>query len=334
MIKKHILAVVLGFLVVGFTSSCDQQKDRSTKVRSIGNTSEILVVVENEHQWENSIGKVIRENLGREQYGLNQSEPVFNLAHINKTSLSDLLRKHRNILIVEIDKNSPQVKIESSVDLWSKPQQIFKITAPSSSAFVTAFKNNAELFDEKYSKTERDRILSVYRTSSNKKVSKSLKNEFGLKLTIPREFYVAKTEPGFMWIRKEVERFSQGILIISQSYQDTAQFSQQSIIARTNQAMQQYIPGSVDGSFMIVDNEFVIPQSKVVHDFTTDYSIETVGLWKVENDFMGGPFISYTFIDHRNNSIITILGYVYQPNKTKRDLLRQLEAIIYSTEFV
>ena len=145
---------------------------------------------------------------------------------------------------------------------------------------------------------------------------------------------MASKKAEFMWIRKEVEKFSQGIVIISHPYQDTAQFSQASIISRINLAMQQYIPGSVDGSYMTTDDEFVIPQSEVIGDFITDYTIETVGLWKVEKDFMGGPFISYTFIDERNNSIVTILGYVYQPNKTKRDLLRQLEAIIYSTEFV
>lgn len=334
MIKKYIFGLAFGLFALALITSCDQRKERSTKVRSIGNTSEILVVVENEHQWENSIGNVIRENLGRDQYGLNQAEPVFNLAHINKTSLSDLLRKHRNILVVEIDKNIKEAKIESSVDLWAKPQQVFKITAPSSAEFVTVFENNAQMFEVKYSQTERDRILSVFRTSSNKDVTKKLKNEFGLNLTIPREFYAAKTEPGFMWIRKEVERFSQGLVIISQPYQDTAQFSQESIVSRVNQAMMQYIPGSVDGSYMTTDDEYIVPKSEVVGDFINTYTIETCGLWKVENDFMGGPFVSYTFIDERNNSIVTILGYVYQPNKTKRDLLRQLEAIIYSTEFV
>jgi hypothetical protein len=334
MVKKYIIGFIFGLVALTLITSCDQVKERSTKVRSIGNTSEILVVVENEHQWENSIGKVIRENLGRDQYGLNQAEPVFNLAHINKSSLSDLLRKHRNILIVEIDKNAAKPKIESSEDLWAKPQQVFKITAPSSAEFVTVFENNAELFEEKYSQTERDRILSVFRTSSNKEVAKKLKNEFGLNLTIPREFYAAKTEPGFMWIRKEVEKFSQGILVISYPYQDTAQFSQESIVSRINLSMQQYIPGSVDGSYMTTDDEFVFPQSVIVGDFITDFAVETVGLWKVENDFMGGPFVSYTFIDERKNTIVTILGYVYQPNKSKRDLLRQLEAIIYSTQFV
>lgn len=319
---------------MAFFSSCEMKSDRNTKVRSIGNTSEILVVVENEHQWENSIGKVIRDNLGKEQYGLNQPEPIFNLAHINKNSLSDLLRKHRNILFVEIDKSITRPKIESSEDLWAAPQQIFKITAKNSQEFVEVFDENAVLFEEKYSKTERDRILSVFRTSSNKDVTKKTKDEFGLKMTIPREFYSAKTEPGFMWIRKEVEKFSQGILIISEPYQDTAQFSQPSIIARLNRYMQQYIPGSVDSSFMTTDDEYVIPRSEVIGNFITDYTIETRGLWKVRKDFMGGPFISYTFLDPKGENIISIVGYVYQPNKTKRDLLRQLEAIIYSTTFV
>ena len=139
MIYRNSYAFVLFFAIFILTSSCDQNTKRSDKVRSIGNTSEILVVVENEQQWENHIGQVIREYLGRDQYGLNQEEPVFTLAHVSKTSLSDLLKKHRNILIVEIEKNATESKIESSVDLWSKPQQIIKISSPSSSDFVTVF---------------------------------------------------------------------------------------------------------------------------------------------------------------------------------------------------
>ena len=333
MMRKSIL-LLLVMALVGVFSSCEQNRNRSDKVRSIGNTSEILVVVENEQQWENSIGKVIREYLGREQYGLNQPEPVFHLAHINKNSLSDLLKKHRNLLIVDIEKGIDKPKIESSVDLWAKPQQIIKITAPASHEFVNVFENNAEAFEQMYSKTERDRILTVFRTSSNNKVTKEVKSEFDLKMTIPREFYAAKSESNFMWIRKEVEKFSQGILIISEPYQDTAQFSQRSIVSRINRNMQQYVPGSVEGSYMITDDEFVLPKSTVAPDFVADYTIETCGLWKVEKDFMGGPFVSYTFLDTRNNNIITLLGYVYQPNRTKRDLLRQLEAILYSTQFV
>ena len=221
MFKKYLLGLWLFSLLILF-SSCEGSLKRTGKVRSIGNTSEILVVVENDSQWKGIIGNAIQDYLGREQYGLNQSEPVFDLAHINKNSLSDLLKKHRNLFIVEIEKNSVKPKIEISTDLWSKPQQIIRVTAPDAASFVSTFENNASTFEEKFNKTERDRILSVFRTSLNEKAIKNLKREFNLKMVIPREFYLAKSEPGFIWVRKEVEKYSQGIFIASEPYLDTA----------------------------------------------------------------------------------------------------------------
>lgn len=332
MIRKSQFGFLL-VIVLLISVSCNPGK-RSDKVRSIGNTSEILVVVENEQQWEGSIGKSIREHLAREQYGLNQPEPVFHLAHISKTSLSDLLKKHRNLFVVEIDKNIEKPKIEMSTDLWSKPQQIIKITAHDAAEFVTVFESNAEILEEKFNKTERDRILTLFRTSTNKEAVKNLEKEFDLKMTIPREFYYAKSETGFLWVRKEVAKYGQGLFIISEPYIDTAQFSSASIVSRLNRNMKQFIPGPADGSFMKTDEQFFPPKSVVISDFITDFAIETSGLWQLENDFMGGPFLSYTFVDSRNNQLITLCGYVYQPNKKKRDLLRQLEAIMYSTEFI
>jgi hypothetical protein len=332
MSNKTILSAILAMSF--FLISCEGSLKKTGKVRSIGNTSEILVIVENDQQWEGSIGKAIRDHLGREQYGLNQSEPVFDLAHINKNSLSDLLRKHRNLLVVEIDPKSTKPRIESSTDIWSQPQQIIKIIAPDAESFVDAFNENASTFEEKYDKTERDRILSVFRTSLNEKALKNLKSGFGMKMIIPREFYVAKTEPGFMWVRKEVEKYSQGIIIISEPYQDTAQFSNASIIARLNRYMEMYIPGPSDGSYMKIDEEYFPPDSRLVNDFMTEYAVKTNGLWMVENDFMGGPFLSFTFVDQRDHNIVTLCGYVYQPNKKKRDLLRQVEAIMYSAKFI
>ena len=97
--------------------------------------------------------------------------------------------------------------------------------------------------------------------------------------------------------------------------------------------MKQYIPGPSNGSYMKTDQEYFPPESRVIGDFATDYAVKTAGLWMLENDFMGGPFLSYSFVDPKNQELITLCGYVYQPNKKKRDLLRQLEAIMYSVDF-
>ena len=53
---------------------------------------------------------------------------------------------------------------------------------------------------------------------------------------------------------------------------------------------------------------------------------EVRGLWQMENDMMGGPFVSYSQVDTINNRVIVAEGFVYLPNKKKRELIRMLEA--------
>ena len=262
-----------------------------------------------------------------------QNEPIFNLAHITVNNFSDMFKKHRNILIVNIDPKATSTSVESFKDKWSKPQRIIRITSPSKSEFVEKFPSYAQGIIDDYSEAERSRILSVFRPSSKNKVLEKVREVFNLDITIPQGFYVAKTEPGFMWIRKEVTDYSQGILIISEPYVDKEQFSENSIVARSNRDLKQYIPGESEGTYMAIADDFIVPQWKQIDNFTSEYAVEMRGVWDVENDFMGGPFVSYTFVDPGNNQIITIMGYVYHPNKKKRNLLRQLEAIIYSVKF-
>jgi hypothetical protein len=57
-------------------------------------------------------------------------------------------------------------------------------------------------------------------------------------------------------------------------------------------------------------------------------------MWKVENDYMGGPFVAYTFADARTGNLVTVEGFYYEPNQKKRTPLLQLEAIAYSLKFV
>ncbi len=329
---KLVTPLVLTILIL-ITTSCDNQGGKSHKVRSIGGTSEVLVVLQNENQWDSNIGDTIRKYLAQEQYGLSQVEPIFDLAHITVNDFSDMFKKHRNIMIVNIDKNVTSTKVESFKDRWASPQQIFRITSNSASAFAESFPDYAIGIIEDYRQAERGRILSVFRPSSKNKVLNNVRKSFKLDITIPQGFYVAKSDAGFMWIRKVVTDFNQGIIIFSEPYVDKEQFSTNSIVARTNRELKQYIPGDSEGTYMIINDEFIAPVTKQIENYVSDYTIEVRGVWNVEHDFMGGPFISYTFVDPRDNNIITIMGYVYHPNKKKRNLLRQLEAILYSVKY-
>ena len=56
------------------------------------------------------------------------------------------------------------------------------------------------------------------------------------------------------------------------------------------------------------------------------------GLWTLEGGFMGGPFISYAFIDPETSRAVMVTGFVYAPREEKRELLRQVEALMYTVQ--
>ncbi|NOY51512.1 MAG: DUF4837 family protein [Chlorobi bacterium] len=330
MIQK-INSILLAALIVLSMASCSKTK-KNTKARSIGNTSEILIVVQNEKQWNNAIGAAIKDEFTQEQYGLNQAEPLFRLSHVQISGFSDMFKKHHNIFIVNIDGLVKKPLIEASTNFWSQPQQIFKITCASAADFVKIFNENAGQFISAYEQTDRDRIMEVFRSTQNAEAVTQVKKTSGIKMVIPKDFYLAKNTEDFIWLRKEQIDMSQAIFIISTDYKDTAQFSQASILSRIKKALKTNVPGAVYDSYMTIDEEFVPPVSRKIKNFPTDYAIETTGIWTVKNDFMGGPFKAYTFYNAKSGKIVTMMAYVYKPNEKKRNLLKQVVALIYSSK--
>jgi len=67
--------------------------------------------------------------------------------------------------------------------------------------------------------------------------------------------------------------------------------------------------------------------------FNDKYAIEARSLWRVQGDFMGGPFVTYTFVDEKTNRLFMIDGWVFAPKYDKRDYMRQVEGIIWSLRF-
>jgi hypothetical protein len=135
-----------------------------------------------------------------------------------------------------------------------------------------------------------------------------------------------------MWIRKETPKISQGIMIYTYDFVDTIAFDVERIKSFRNSMTEEYIPGPSEGSFMKVSEEYMPVISNRI-DFNGKFAVETRGLWKLENDFMGGPFVNYTLVDEKRNKVITLDGYVYAPNAPKRDLMIQMEALIFSLRF-
>jgi len=335
--NKQVFKIIVAFffLLAGLTSCNNSNliQNNTSKPDSIGRIAEVLVVLQNTDQWHGPIGKVIRKFFQAPVYGFPQYEPIFKVLHIGQSKFVGAFKTQREIFFVKINPKIKEPKIEIAKDEWAYPQIVIYLTAPSVESFVDVFKNRHDYFIQRYMKYERDRLQALFKTALDAKVIKKIQNKFGFSLEIPLGYYLAKTEPGFMWIRHEASLYSQGIIIISLPYVDTAQFSRDKILQRIQKFQQKYIPGPTNGSYMALDRKYMIPRAATITNFPTKYAVRIAGLWRVENDFMGGPFISYTFLNPKNKQIVTLFGYVYYPNHKKRDYMLQVESILYSVNF-
>lgn len=331
--KFNTAAFFLLALLMVAVASCDNDNEKPRKDRSAGGTSEILVVTQNDEQWDGMIGDTIRAFFLQAQYGLPQPEAINKLTHINVSGFSDMFKKHKCILIVEINPGLDKPVVETGEDLWAAPQRVMKVVAPDRASWCQTFNEQKEAYKVMYDKVERDRIMSVLRPSNDVKITQKIKDKMGFDMTIPSGFFISKDEPDFMWIRKELEKNSYGIFIYTTPYVDTLQLDLQNLISQRDRVMQQYVPGPAAGSFMTTEKrDDMPPVVNYISNFPTGFAAEMRGMWCLVGDYMAGPFISYTFPDNRTGNLVTLEGYVYYPNHDKRDDLLQMQALLYSVK--
>jgi hypothetical protein len=63
-------------------------------------------------------------------------------------------------------------------------------------------------------------------------------------------------------------------------------------------------------------------------NFNGNFAVEARSLWKISDNSGGGPFVSYTIVDESNGMVYYVEGYAYSPGTKKKNLVRELEAIL------
>lgn len=314
-------------------ASCIDKNAEKRKDRSVGGTSEVLFVTQNDEQWEGQMGQAVRDFFEQDQLGLPQPEKTFRVAHININALNDMFKKHRNLIIGEIAPELPNPIIETQKDWQSEPQYAMKIKAKDAATWVKVFDSQKDELKTIFDQNERTRFMNFFRPQTDPQIIKVLDETMGLTMTVPEGYYVAVNQDYTMWLRREEKDKSFGLIIYELPYKSTDDLSEERLIKVRDSITKKYIPGPSDGSYMTTDKGFVKPVFKAIPDFPAGYAIEMRGQWNTIGDFMGGPFVSYTVVNPERNKLVTVEGFIYYPNKAKRDLLRQLETILWSLKF-
>lgn len=321
--------ILLSFILL--IVSCKDQKSLLPAVS--GPSGEVLAVM-SDALWKGSTGQEIRNILSTTFEGLPQEEPMFDIIHLNETALGNLFKQHRNIIIVRIGNKISEKKILIRKDLWANTQIVLSMVAPSDTAFINLLHENKVKILAAISNAERQRLVKMNKSLSDRKINEKLNLRHHLKLAIPKSYRLDVDSSGFTWLSCEQHDIIQGILIYHYNYTDSFKLTKEFLIDKRNLFLKKYVSGEVKGSFMTTESLYpsLFNQYKL-NKIDTVYELR--GLWRVQNGHaMGGPFISVSQPDRNRNRIVTVEGFVFAPAHKKRELLRQVEAIVLSLEIL
>lgn len=335
---KRIVAMAIAILLVTqlFTGCGD--KVLTGKPGSSGKTLELMLVTKNS-TYSSTTQMVIDSLFKTPQVALNQPESRFDVVKISPNDFdgNTMFQAHRNILILDMDPTGIN-KVYLENDKWSTPQVVIRVAANSREALDSMLLVNGDRLLKEYYTQEYRRMEKIFSETPDVKIINKIKEKYGFTLSIPEEFALAKMkkETDFTWVLKQTKDFDLHLYLYKRPFKDDHDFEEATILDHLDTILRRYVPGPSEGSYPGVERrDFFYTRDVMLGEVK---AVETRGLWRTYNDFMGGPFVCFTFLSPDGTHVYTMMGCVYSPSQRnklsmKRDLLMQLDGICHSLKF-
>ncbi|MBO4371072.1 MAG: DUF4837 family protein [Paludibacteraceae bacterium] len=327
--KKNIITSLLIIGCALFLGACSE---KSMKPNVTGAAGELLLVID-DSVYNSPVGDSLRKILDRDVPCLPQSEPMFNISRTSHKGFTELLKPARNILIVTISDIYSSAKVKAGSDKWAKPQAVIYVNGPDLQSVAEIIGKRQQAVTQYFLKAERDRFITYHSHSQEIKSKEKVEELFGASMVIPKGMKRTKTGTDFLWISGVNGDFNQNIVLYSVPYYSTAQFEREELLRVRDSVLKANIPGPSDGSYMTTEYRVEPPIWEKTSTKNGEYAAKLTGLWTVEGDFMGGPFVSLTVVSSERAELLTAETFVYAPNQNKRNIMRQLEAVLYTLNF-
>ena len=332
------LLPVLGALIM--MTGCKSFYDLSSADNATGTPYELVLVCA-QPEWQSELGDTLQAILKQPVKELMQYEPMYNVMRILPNNFKSLTERHRNIIVVNVDPSIAESGISVNYDLTAKPQIYITLKGPNTQSLTKYVSDHRDNILYVLEKAECDRTINYASKYFAEPLREDIFNKFGMDLAVANDYQLRTSSDDMIWISKEFPMASQGFFIYKYPYEGKESLSAEALIKARNRFASR-IPGPADGSYMSTVNKIPNEAGDDYIPFIPEYRtlligdrpwIEMVGLWDVENYFMGGPYVSYTTLNKATNEVVTIDCYVYYPKTKKRNMLRELQHLVYMADF-
>jgi len=323
--KTPILTLVLACLLL-IIGSCE---NNPTGIRATGVAFDIVVVA-NPVTWNNTAGILLNDELTAPVPGLLMDEAYMQVTYVPTYEFKGMLTYVRNILIVNVDESLyTKVSVKTERNRWAVGQAVVYIHTPTESLLVDYLKENEGILVNYFSRTEMNRMADELQKSYNIAAMDRLFAQFNIKMNIPNDIRNFNTDTvGFFWTSNNANRGRMDMVVYSFPYTDPQTFTLDYMLAMRDSILGANIPGGFPNSYMSTNALFTTYTPITLYG---KYCGVLRGLWEMQGDMMGGPFVSFARLDEINNRIVVAEGFVYAPETDrKKNMMRRLEASLYT----
>ena len=316
-----VLSFVIAFCLVGCNSN-------PVITKATGMIYDVMVVMDKNY-WDGSVGDAVHADLEAPVPYLPQEEASFDISYTAPDGFDSFMKYVRNIVIVEINPSTyTKVSLKYENDRWAAGQVVATLKAPDSTAVVSYLKENPRLLSDFFTTVEINRAIALAEKNYSSTVYQVLKGKHDLTLKVPENFEFYKVTTDFFWATNNASTGRMDVVVYSFPYEDKDTFTPEYLVAKRDSVMKANLPGAFPGSYMATETRFGVGYSAIT--LHGKYCGVMRGLWKMQGDMMGGPFVSHVRLDETLNRIVVAEGFVYAPETSKRNYIRRMEAALFT----
>jgi len=319
-IFRNIFVVALSLFLL---CSCFDDKGKKSNQRTTGSAPYEMLVLANKAWTSTSDGELFLQAINPYIPGLPRAENCFRLTIIDPVDFNNTFKVYANIVSVDIDKKYRKADMKMARDVYAHPQIILSVVAPDYVQLMQLMDSVKGTVNELFVKSELDREMEYLAKKNSGKVKVAVRKMFGADINVPRDIESMKLGDSFIWASAETRLNDLNFCMYSLPYTSTDNFTESHLLAQRDSIMEIYVRGDKDDQYMTTDTSTVSSRSITVNKH---FVFEYRGLWAMKNDMMGGPFVAYAQVDTANNRILVCEGFVFAPDKNKRNLIREMEA--------
>ena len=315
-------------LVVG----CRVESSPETR-STAGKDYQVVVLCDNDI-WEGDVADAVCDLLEEDIPGLVRPQGYFDIVkQVPSNEATEFDKKYGIVLSVKVSPSNEAPSYKVATNTYAQPQIIITIEASTTAQAVEFIKANTEELREVMIASEREEYLKGVKRKPAKQLMEDFTQATGYTMLIPANFSKANpADETLTWYIRDYKNKAQYIFAFNTEYNAEAgvQSVSADIVNAINAKFNTIASKDVNGSRMQINTYRDIVADIV--EVNNCKLLELRGCWEVSTDYMGGSFTAYTIFDPATSTATVSVFALYAPEDSQRNLMHQLEDLIYTLE--